>query len=323
MRRTVGRSSLVAAAALFLSGCIGGDPIDSDGAGGDGTGGEGTGGAPDGSTTTDTMTTTGAEGGMGGEGGAPADDCPRARVVTPGEVLNVRPDPSTQGAPVGTLSDGTLVDVIEQVQGESVDGNDVWLHIEKGALDGYVSAVFAECTTEVPPEPPAGYYLPLPCGMSANVTQGNNGSTSHNGAFSQYAFDFGLAPNTDVVAMADGKVSFIYDQTGPGDPCYNGGDSSCGPYANYVVLRHADDTQTAYKHLNVVLVQVGQAVTRGSVVGKSGSTGWSTGRHLHAVRQEACGAANCTSIPTSFVDVPGNGGVPVTGNTVTSDNCPD
>lgn len=316
--------------ALALSlGCVVSDPIDSDG-GSSGSGSAEGGGGEAGTTSTDAG--SGASGGAGGAGGpigsggsgGEVNDCPRAKVDVPGgEVLNVRPDPSTANAPVGTLANGVIVDVVEQVVGESVDGNDVWLSITKGSLAGYVSSVFATCTMELPPEPPDGYLLPLPCGMTANCTQGNNGSTSHNGSTSQYAFDFGVPLNTEILAMADGTVAYIYDQTGPGDPCYNGGGSECVAYANYVVLLHGDDTMTAYKHLNTVLVAVGDVVARGDTVGLSGTTGWSTGPHVHVVREENCGSASCTSIPLSFADFPSNGGVPVSGNAVTSDNCQD
>jgi murein DD-endopeptidase MepM/ murein hydrolase activator NlpD len=289
-----------------------------------GSGGAGTGGGGAGVTTTaatapvTTASTGGDEGGGGG-----ADDCPRARIEVPGgEILNVRPDPSTQNPPVGTLPNGAIVDVVAQVVGEVVDGNDVWFSIQSGALTGYISSVFASCTTDLPPDPPDGYYAPLHCGVSATITQGNNGATSHNGPTSQYAFDLALGLNTEIVAMADGTVAFTYDLTGPGDPCYDGGGAECVAYANYVVLRHADNTMTAYKHLNQVLVAVGDVVAQGEVIGLSGTTGWSTGRHLHVVREEDCGSASCTSIPLSFADFPSNGGVPQTGDVLTSGNCP-
>lgn len=309
--------SLVAST-LLLGACSDSDPIDAAG----GSGGEGVGGSQEGGAGGLSSGTQSGGGGEGGSGGAEPDDCPRARVESPGEVLNVRPDPSTANPPIGTLSDGEIVDVFEQVIGESVEGNDVWFSISSGSVSGYISSVFASCTTDLPPEPPDGYYVPLACGMSATVTQGNNGSTSHNGTISLYAFDLGVGLNTEILAMADGIVGYIHDETGPGDPCYNGGGSECVAYANYVVLKHADNTMTAYKHLNTVLVAVGDVVERGDVVGLSGSTGWSTGRHLHVVREENCGSASCASIPLSFVDFPSNGGVPETGDVVTSDNCP-
>ena len=267
---------------------------------------------------TQSMSAGGSEAGSG-----PTNDCPRAHVqVVDTGPLNVRPDPSTQNAPVGTLPNGAIVDVVEQVTGESIDGNDVWFSITRGALSGYISSTFASCTTELPPEPPEGYFAPLHCGMGATITQGNMGSTSHNGTISLHAFDFAVGLNTEVVAMADGTVAYIHDETGPGDTCYNGGGAECVAYANYVVLKHGDNTMTAYKHLNEVLVSIGDILARGGVLGLSGTTGWSTGPHLHVVREEDCGSASCASIPLSFVDFPSNGGVPVTGDRVTSGNCP-
>ena len=96
------------------------------------------------------------------------------------------------------------------------------------------------------------------------------------------------------------------------------GGSSCSPYSNYVVLLHDDGATTIYKHLNKVTVGIGQQVARGAQVGLSGTTGYSTGAHLHFMRQTNCGKGNCPSVPTSFVGV----GTPGTGQYVTSNNCP-
>lgn len=121
--------------------------------------------------------------------------------------------------------------------------------------------------------------------------------------------------------MADGIVINTYTDTMPGDLCYNGGNADCFPHANLVVLLHGDGTATLYKHLNAVYVDDGAFVAQGEAVGLSGSTGYSTGPHAHSMRMEDCGASNCQSIPLAFADVPGDG-VPVTDQTVTSENCP-
>jgi murein DD-endopeptidase MepM/ murein hydrolase activator NlpD len=215
------------------------------------------------------------------------------------------------------LDNGAIVDVLDIVQGENIEGNTTWYQVKGQGLTGYVSAVFAACTTKEAPEPPDGYYLPLQCGTKAKVTQGPNGSVSHQGA-QYYAYDFALPLNTPVVAMADGTVSFVSINAKPGDPCYNGGGSSCSPYANRLSIKHADGKSTYYTHLNSISVTVGQVVKRGSVIGLSGSTGWSTGPHLHAQKQESCGSVSCTTIPITFVDA----GQPAVGTVVTSQNCP-
>lgn len=251
-----------------------------------------------------------------------ADDCPRVRVsVADGLTLNVRPDPSTANPPVGALADGAIVDVVAETVGESVEGNDVWFEIDGGGVQGFVSAVFATCTVDEAPDlDPDGWYLPLACGTSAVVTQGNNGALSHNGT-AAYAFDFGLPLGSPLVAIADGEVARIFDETGPGDPCYDGGGMECSGFANYVVLLHDDGSQSLYMHLQSVSVGLGDTVTVGTEVGLSGSTGWSTGRHAHVMRMENCASYYCQSIPLAFSDVPGDG-VPVTGDTVVSGNCP-
>lgn len=293
--------------------------------GGSGSEGSTSAGSSDGSAGTSTSTggeTSGSSGEATSTGGA-LDECPRVRVVVqPGNVLNVRPDPSTKGAPVGSLANGAIVDVLSIVHGEAIDGVDLWYEVDDGQVSGFVFGAFVECTLEEPPEllPPDGYYLPLECGMSAKITQGNFGNFSHQGT-SAYAFDFSLGVGTPLVAIADGEVIYVYDKTKPGDPCYNGGDASCIDKANLVTLLHGDGTTSLYAHLSAVKVTVGAMVTRGTAVGLSGSSGYSTGRHAHVARQEKCNWGTCQSIAVSFEDVPGDG-VPKTGDTVTSMNCP-
>lgn len=256
---------------------------------------------------------------------APAEsDCPRVKVTTAAaNNLNVRASASTSAEVVASLSSGSVVDVLARVTGESVSGQTEWFKVKTSPKEGYVSAAFASCTKERAPELKAmKYHLPLLCGKSARISQGNDGGYSHSGR-ARYAYDFAIPVGTPLTAMADGIVQYTYDKTGPGDRCYDGGGSDCFPYANYVVLRHGDGTGSIYKHLSKVAVKVGDFVPSGKTVGLSGSTGYSTGPHAHVMRQNICGnATSCQSLKTPFEDVPGNG-IPVTGQTVTSDNgCP-
>jgi murein DD-endopeptidase MepM/ murein hydrolase activator NlpD len=54
-----------------------------------------------------------------------------------------------------------------------------------------------------------------------------------------------------------------------------------GGYGNAVIIQHNDNQQTLYGHLSKVSVQAGQTIDQGTVIGLVGSTGNSTGPHLH------------------------------------------
>lgn len=71
----------------------------------------------------------------------------------------------------------------------------------------------------------------------------------------------------DVMSAFEGKVIFAG---------YNN-----GGYGNLVIIQHSDDMKTYYAHLNDLYVSEGQQVKKGEIIGAVGSTGYSTGPHLH------------------------------------------
>jgi murein DD-endopeptidase MepM/ murein hydrolase activator NlpD len=82
----------------------------------------------------------------------------------------------------------------------------------------------------------------------------------HNG------LDIVAAENTPVKAAMDGRVA----ETG-----YS------SIFGNFVIMTHAGSHQTLYAHLNRIDVRAGQVIGQGTSVGLLGSTGYSTGPHLH------------------------------------------
>jgi murein DD-endopeptidase MepM/ murein hydrolase activator NlpD len=54
-----------------------------------------------------------------------------------------------------------------------------------------------------------------------------------------------------------------------------------GGYGNYIVIYHGGGLSTLYAHLSGIKVNNGQVVSRGHLIGYVGSTGYSTGPHLH------------------------------------------
>lgn len=78
--------------------------------------------------------------------------------------------------------------------------------------------------------------------------------------------DFALPVGTPVLAVGDGEVIVSKRSGGAG---------------NYVAIRHGRQYMTRYMHMKKLLVKPGEKVKRGERIGLSGSTGRSTGPHLH------------------------------------------
>jgi len=103
----------------------------------------------------------------------------------------------------------------------------------------------------------AGYFInPVP---GYRLSQGLHDRT---------AVDLAIAKGTPIHASAAGKV--ILARTG-----YNGG------YGNLVIISHPNGTETLYAHQSKIATKTGAEVYQGEIIGYVGSTGRSTGPHLH------------------------------------------
>jgi len=100
--------------------------------------------------------------------------------------------------------------------------------------------------------------------------------------------DFRAAIGTPVMAMADGVVA------GTGDT-----DTQChkASFGRFILIKYNDGLASTFGHLSLIKVTAGETVTRGEVVGYSGSTGYATGPHLH-VSLYARDAVNVQSLPS-------------------------
>jgi hypothetical protein len=113
-------------------------------------------------------------------------------------------------------------------------------------------------------DPVTDFEMPFPCGQSWT------GSTRDSHSPSPYAVDWNRVDDVDdpVVASAGGIVTTA-------DTVNDSG------YGRWVVIDHGNGEKSLYAHLNTVLVTVGQRVDQGAQIGTLGSTGNSTGPHLH------------------------------------------
>lgn len=111
----------------------------------------------------------------------------------------------------------------------------------------------------------------LPFGMpteGARITSGFGGRNDpiHRRRAQHHGMDFAAPTGTPIYSTAEGVVTFSGRQSG---------------YGNVVKIRHAFGFETVYAHLSKSRVQVGQRVRRGMLIADMGSTGRSTGSHLH------------------------------------------
>lgn len=145
------------------------------------------------------------------------------------------------------------------------DGETLDINMEIIVPDGQIKSVVI--TTQGTPStatkrfsylPDLGDYFMIP--TQGRISQGIHG---RNGV------DKANSCGTQIYASADGSTATA-DNVG-----YNGG------FGKFIKLVHPNGTETLYSHLSKILIAPGQIVTRGQLIGLMGSTGRSTGCHLH------------------------------------------
>ncbi|GAA1414733.1 hypothetical protein AUR04nite_17480 [Glutamicibacter uratoxydans] len=112
-----------------------------------------------------------------------------------------------------------------------------------------------------------GYRLPFTKGAQYKITQSPQDSFSHNDAYNKTAVDFAMNTGTPIRASASGRVYFEGWVT-----------SGAGIQ---ILVDHGDNKCAQYAHLSRTIIDRGQYVSRGQIIGYSGATGNVTGPHLH------------------------------------------
>lgn len=178
-----------------------------------------------------------------------------------------------------------------------------WSHafVPAATAVAVVGAVLVSATsvsgagTTVGVTPTTAYDLPFSCG------QAWTGATRARHSPSRNAIDFNRPDDlgSSVVAAARGTVTTAVTR-------------DRGGYGRYVVVDHGNGETSLYGHLKAVTVQVGQSIDKGALLGTLGSSGNSTGPHLHF--EERSGRSVLRAVL---------GGVEWRASTLTSANCVD
>lgn len=107
-----------------------------------------------------------------------------------------------------------------------------------------------------------------PCPSSSRITStfGDRESPTEGASSNHKAIDIGASTGANILAAADGEVTISTYSVSAG---------------NYIMLDHGGGVSTVYMHCSQLLVSKGEKVKKGQVIAKVGSTGYSTGPHLH------------------------------------------
>lgn len=107
-----------------------------------------------------------------------------------------------------------------------------------------------------------------PCPSSGRITSafGDRSSPTEGASSNHQGIDIGASTGTNIVAAASGTVTISTYS-------YSAG--------NYIMINHGGGVSTVYMHCSQLLASVGDTVKQGQVIAKVGSTGYSTGPHLH------------------------------------------
>jgi murein DD-endopeptidase MepM/ murein hydrolase activator NlpD len=142
------------------------------------------------------------------------------------------------------------------------------------------------------------YSVPFSSPKGHRITQAFNGKFSHRNDYNKYAVDIAMDVGTDLIAARSGTVVWVKD-----DYHMSGTTRYFLDKANGIKILHEDGTFSHYAHIlmDTAVVKEGDKISKGDRLARSGSSGFSTGPHLHFSIIKNAGLKNIT-IPFKFVD---------------------
>ncbi|HEX5368293.1 MAG TPA: LysM peptidoglycan-binding domain-containing M23 family metallopeptidase, partial [Dehalococcoidia bacterium] len=181
-----------------------------------------------------------------------------SEILVPGPMTYAPPAAAEAPTPTATADDSSAAadDSSSSDDNSSSSADDSSSSSDDSSSSGSSSAPAASSS----PKSSAGFIWPV-----------TGPITSYFGPSHPLGIDIGLGPNgvgIPIHAAMAGTVSFA-------------GGNACCSYGYYVVVDHGGGFQTLYGHLSKIDVSVGESVSQGETVGLSGTTGYSTGPHLH------------------------------------------
>lgn len=199
-----------------------------------------------------------------------ANDIEKASNIQPGDSLVILP---IVGVRHVVKSGDTIASIAKKYQGDTeeiLSYNQLSSASEIGVGDtliipgGNIHTAPPKRVAQVSAAGPASRQV-----QSSDFSHPLPGAVRTQGIHGYNAVDLASPVGTPVRAAGSGEV-IISKASG-----WNGG------YGNYIVIKHANGAQTLYSHLSSNSVGVGAWVSAGEVIGHVGSTGRSTGAHLH------------------------------------------
>ena len=211
--------------------------------------------------------------------------------ITAREGLNIRNSASSSGKKLGAIPYNTKVTVTSVKNG--------WGYVKYGKVSGWVCLDYTTKvsnttnTTTTKPTTVTKFVKPLTSKYKTNIVT-QNFKNYYKGNGYHLGTDLGTSGNksTNVGSIANGVVYRVLKT------------SQSGGYGNLVVVKHvlANGNKvfySAYGHLSSVSVKEGATVSAGTKLGVMGSTGYSTGPHLHLAVYN--GSVTKSTLPKGYI----------------------